>query len=371
MFTETVFSTLGLTGLPINCFLLAKRAAITYLSHAEGRIRSKFIDRILYESIESLTERRFGLSSGGSCMVRGLNPGLWIGTIILLLMSGCATTAVETEQIGVTQTEAEVIAPAPQPVAAPPRAPKVPVKPVAKNFSTVRRVITEKELRRMEEKNPDMGFYRSLEILCRLNKKDKEYIRKDMKQKRPLIVPKDFASYKDWSPLPGTITDARKFSKLILVVKDIHFLGWYQNGRLVSDTYVCIGRMNTWTKRGLYRVTEKDPSHTSTYPNAYGEPSLMPSALHIYDRVWIHTGDVVGPNCSHGCINVPIAHADRLYDWAEVGTAVLITESLKDLGRDIKRVPVENQPQKIPPAKEQGKTVDRERKMEDGRQKML
>jgi len=291
--------------------------------------------------------------------------------IILLLVSGCATTPVETEQIGVTQEESAEFAPAPPTVVAPPRTPKVSVKPVAKNFATIRRVITEKELRRMEEKDPDMGFYRSLEILCRLNRKDKEYIRKDMKQKRPLIVPKDFASYKNWSPLPRTITAARKFPKLILVVKNIHFLGWYQNGTLVSDTYVCIGKMNTWTKRGLYKVKEKDPSHMSTYPNAYGEPSLMPNALHIYERVWIHTGDVIGPNCSHGCINVPIAHADRLYDWADIGTAVLITESLMDLGRDIMRVPVENQPQKSPPAREQGKTVDGEPKMEDVRQRTL
>lgn len=144
-------------------------------------------------------------------------------------------------------------------------------------------------------------------------------------------------SYKDWSPLPEKITGARKFPKLILVVKDIPFLGWYQNGRLVGDTYVCIGRMNTWTKRGLFKVMGKDPSHMSTYPNAYGEPAFMPNALHIYDRVWIHTGDVIGPNCSHGCINVPIGHAQRLYDWANVGTAVLITESLKDLGRDIRK----------------------------------
>jgi lipoprotein-anchoring transpeptidase ErfK/SrfK len=308
-------------------------------------------------------------------MVRELNRGLWIGTIILLLMSGCTTAPIETEQNGITREEAAAVTPAPQPVVAPPvpATPKAPVKPVAKDLSTVRRVITEKELRRIEQKDPDMGFYRSLEILCRLNKKDKEYIRKDMKQKRLLIVPKNFYSYRDWSPLPGTVTRARKFSKFILVVKNIPFLGWYQNGKLVGDTYVCIGKMNDWTKNGLYRVTEKDPRHMSTYPNAYGEPSLMPNALHIYDRVWIHTGDVIGPNCSHGCINVPIAHADKLYNWAEVGTAVLITESLKDLGRDIKKVPVENQPQKAPPPREPGKTVDggQKRKTENGSHKML
>jgi len=176
-----------------------------------------------------------------------------------------------------------------------------------------------------------------------------------MKRKRPLIVPKNFSSCKDWSPLPGSIAEAGKFPKFILVVKDIPFLGWYRNGKLVADTYICIGKTNTWTKNGLYRVDAKDPRHMSTYPNAYGDPAFMPNALHIYDRVWIHTGDVIGPNCSHGCINVPITPAEKLFNWADVGTAVLVTGSLKDLSRDLKTAHFKNQQQKPQQAKEKGK----------------
>jgi lipoprotein-anchoring transpeptidase ErfK/SrfK len=271
-------------------------------------------------------------------MFRGLNPGLWIAAIALLLVSGCTTAPVDTEQFEITPDQAGAT-PAVESAAAPspPNASVKQAKPAAKDFSTQRRTITEKELRKLEAKDSDLEFYRCIEILCRLNRKDKEYIREDMKLKRPLIVPRNFSSYKDWSPLPANIKGAGKFPKLILLVKDIHFLGWYQNGRLVGDTYVCIGKMNTWTKRGIYRVQGKDPRHMSTYPNAYGKAAFMPDALHIYDRVWIHTGDVTGPNCSHGCINVPIAYSDKLYDWADVGTSVLITESLKDLGRDIQK----------------------------------
>ena len=286
-------------------------------------------------------------------MVRRLNPGLWIATIALLLMSGCATTPVDTEQTEFIPEEAETAPLAPQQAEAP-YPPKAPVRHARKDVSTVRRVITENEVRKLAEKDPALEFYRCIEILCRLNKKDKEYIREDMKLKRPLIVPRDFSSYKDWSPLPGNIAGAGKYPKLIVVVKNIQFLGWYQNGKRVGDTYVCIGKMNTWTRRGMYSVKEKDPRHMSTYPNAYGYPAYMPDALHIYDRVWIHTGDVIGPNCSHGCINVPIAHAEKLYNWAKVGTVVLITESLKDLGRDIKAASSQNGPKKAQPAKEQG-----------------
>jgi lipoprotein-anchoring transpeptidase ErfK/SrfK len=294
-------------------------------------------------------------------MLRGLNPGLWISLIVLLLICGCAKAPVNTEQFDPINDEAQAV-----PVAEPtPEAhsfPKAPVKPAGKDLSTLRRVITDKAVRKLQQKDPDLEFDRCIEILCRLNNKDQEYIREDMKLMRPLTVPKNFSSYKDWSPLPGNIAGAGKVPKLILLVKNIHFLGWYQNGRLVDDTYVCTGKMNTWTKRGLYKVKAKDPNHMSTYPNAYGYPAFMPNALHIYDRVWIHTGDVIGPNCSHGCINVPIYPAEKLYNWTDVGTAVLITESLTDLGRDIKTARLDKlNPQKAPPLKEKGKQDNRQK----------
>ncbi len=300
-----------------------------------------------------MAEHSFGLSSRGSFMVKGFNPGLLVSLLLLLFISGCATAPVGTEQPQSVNDEVETAPVAVQPVKTPPP-PKAAAKPASKNFATVRRVITEKEVRKLQQKDPDLEFSRCIEILCRINKKDKEYIRADMKRKRPLRVPKNFSAYKDWSPLPEKITGAGKFPKFILVVKDIPFLGWYQNGKLVGDTYIGIGKMNGWTKKGLYRVKAKDPWHMSTYPNAYGDPSVMPNALHIYERVWIHTGDVIGPNCSHGCINVPIAPAERLYGWADVGTTVLITQSLKDLGRDIKTAPLEKQPQKPPSATVKG-----------------
>ncbi len=206
---------------------------------------------------------------------------------------------------------------------------------VQKPVPAVKRVISEKELRNIERKDPRLHYQKCLEILARFNGKDKEYIRSDIKHRRALLVPRDFEAQKDWTPLPPALTGVGHIPKLLLVVKDLSFLGWYERGRLAGSTYVCIGKLKTWTKRGMYRIKGKDADHMSTYLNAYGEPALMPMALHVYGRVWIHAGDVNGRNCSHGCINVPIFTSCTLYDWAEIGTVVLITESMKDLGRDI------------------------------------
>lgn len=281
---------------------------------------------------------------------------------ILFLLSGCAVRNVDMQQIdyvGPAEEQEEEM-----PVAGQPASTAAPAKPtVKKDLAVVRRKITEQEVRKLQAKDPELDFYKCVEILSRLNKKDKEYIRADMKHKRAMQVPRDFSAYKNWTPLPRTLMGAGKFPKCILVVKDIPFLGWYERGKLVGDTYVCIGKMRTWTKRGMYRVKEKDPNHMSNYPNAYGEPSLMPMAMRVYDRVWIHTGDVIGANCSHGCINVPIAYADKLYAWTEIGTVVVITESLKDLGRQME-AGFQEQPQQNqnPPANKQKPAPKTEKK---------
>jgi len=40
---------------------------------------------------------------------------------------------------------------------------------------------------------------------------------------------------------------------MILIVKDIPFLGWYEQGRLVGDTHICIGKKSNWTRAGNSR----------------------------------------------------------------------------------------------------------------------
>ena len=153
-------------------------------------------------------------------------------------------------------------------------------------------------------------------------------------------VPYDFRACMTWTPLPHGIAQIAGHSKFILVAKDIPFLGWYEEGKLVGDTYVCIGKKPEWTKAGLYRVREKVVDQvSSSYRNAYGEPALMPYAMRIYGRVWIHCGDVTGGYCSHGCINLPLDAAVQLFKWADQRTLALIVDSLDDLKQALEKHP--------------------------------
>ncbi len=191
------------------------------------------------------------------------------------------------------------------------------------------RVITENELERVSQRDRDLSPSVSLRILAKLNARDFDYIAQDIRDGTPIKVPNDFNAFKTWTPLEKFIPDVADLPRFILIVKDLPYIGWYERGRLVGDTYICVGKVDGATREGLYTVKEKDINHVSrSYPNAWGQPAPMPWALRVYETVWIHAGDIVRGHCSHGCINLPIFPAMHLFDWATAGTPVLIVKSL-------------------------------------------
>jgi hypothetical protein len=197
------------------------------------------------------------------------------------------------------------------------------------NATWTHRVITSDELERLSRRDMDLSPSVSLRILAKLNARDFDYIAQDIREGKPIKVPNDFAAFKNWTPLDKYIPDVADLPKFILIVKDSPHIGWYERGMLVGDTYICVGKVNSATSEGLYTVKEKDLNHVSrSYPNAFGEPAPMPWALRVYGTVWIHAGDIVAGHCSHGCINLPIFSAMKLFEWATPGTPVLIVDSL-------------------------------------------
>jgi hypothetical protein len=200
------------------------------------------------------------------------------------------------------------------------------------------RAVSEGELLDACERDPELTPGACHDILARLNIKDPAYIRKDVAKGIVLTVPNDFSSYKTWTPLPRHLPQVARVGKFVLVVKNIPFLGWYEKGRLKGDTQICIGKKREWTRAGLYSVMDKDPDHISqSYRSAMGYPALMPFALQIYGRVWVHGGDVVGGYCSHGCINLPLETSEKLFQWADKGTIVLIVDSLEVLHETLEK----------------------------------
>lgn len=196
------------------------------------------------------------------------------------------------------------------------------------------KVVTEDELWDSCEKGSKLDPVLCREILSRLNCRARYYIFDDVRRGRPIKVPDDFAGFRDWTPMPPSLPQFADLPRLIVVAKDIPFLGWYEMGRLRRDSMACIGVKGEATEKGYYKVLEKDPDHHSrSYSNDFGEPAWMPWALRVYGTVWIHAGDVSSAFCSHGCIILPPEYAEDLYGWAETGTPVVIVDSLQDLDR--------------------------------------
>jgi hypothetical protein len=202
------------------------------------------------------------------------------------------------------------------------------------DLSWTERVVTEEELIGLFNRNPALDLDTCREILGRLNGKEVYYIRSDIRTGTRLKVPVDFGAYLGWTPLPARVAAFAIYPRLILVVKEIPFLGWYEAGKLAGDSQACIGRDGQHTEAGFYRVLDKDEDHRSrSYPNEYGAPAWMPYSLHLYGTVYIHAGNLFGDHCSHGCVILPIGKAETLYRWAEAGTPVLVVETLDRVSR--------------------------------------
>jgi lipoprotein-anchoring transpeptidase ErfK/SrfK len=134
--------------------------------------------------------------------------------------------------------------------------------------------------------------------------------------------------------------------KAIMVSIGEQALRAYQDGRLVLFTYVTTGRPQLPTVTGHFYIYEKvtpwefispwPPSSPFYYPPTWIK-YWMPfySGYGLHDAWWrAHYGpgtNVYGdgpgssePTGTHGCVNIPFAQTQWLWNWAPVGTPVVV-----------------------------------------------
>lgn len=135
--------------------------------------------------------------------------------------------------------------------------------------------------------------------------------------------------------------------KVILVSLSGQWLYAYAEGVLAFDNAVETGRPELPTPAGTFSVLEKlrDVTFTSPWPPGspnYYEPTHINYALlfkeggYFLHDAWWHVQFGPGSNVphqlpdggwetgSHGCVGMPIPEAKRLYEWAPLGTPVII-----------------------------------------------
>lgn len=151
------------------------------------------------------------------------------------------------------------------------------------------------------------------------------------------------------STKPGVPPAPLHTGKVILVSLSGQWLYAYANSALAFDNAVETGRPELPTPAGTFSVLEKlrDVTFTSSWPPGspyYYEPTFINYALlfkpggYFLHDAWWHVKFGPGGNVphqlpdrswetgSHGCVGMPIPDARRLYNWAPVGTPVIIRD---------------------------------------------
>lgn len=99
----------------------------------------------------------------------------------------------------------------------------------------------------------------------------------------------------------------------------------YEGMRLVQQFEVSTGAADSQTKPGTFRIYSKSKSANMDSQD-YDVPAV-PYVL-FYDKDYAFHGaywhDAFGTPVSHGCVNLRVDDARWLFEWAEVGTVVLI-----------------------------------------------
>jgi lipoprotein-anchoring transpeptidase ErfK/SrfK len=97
----------------------------------------------------------------------------------------------------------------------------------------------------------------------------------------------------------------------------------YEGDTPVYQVTVSTGLPSTPTVIGQYRIYVKYPAQTMSGPGYYLPD--VPYVMYFYLGYGIHGTywhNNFGQPMSHGCVNSPTPDAQRLYNWAEVGTLV-------------------------------------------------
>lgn len=109
----------------------------------------------------------------------------------------------------------------------------------------------------------------------------------------------------------------------------------FENGNLLDEFAVSTGKASTPTKRGNFSVISKYPVG---YGGLGGDTWAMPFFMGVYkaggQENGIHelpfingyreSSRSLGRRLSHGCIRLGIGPAQKVYNWAEIGTEVII-----------------------------------------------
>lgn len=95
----------------------------------------------------------------------------------------------------------------------------------------------------------------------------------------------------------------------------------YRNGERIGYSTISAGRAGHATPTGIFTVLQKDKDHHSSLYNS----AAMPYTERLtWDGIALHAGGVPGYPSSHGCVHLPTAFAEALFQASASGMVVVI-----------------------------------------------
>ncbi len=123
------------------------------------------------------------------------------------------------------------------------------------------------------------------------------------------------------------------FNKLIEVNLVQKQMWLYENGTFVRQYAVSAGKPSTPTPIGEFRIYSKfateDMKGTNPDGTPYFQPHVhwvnyfLPGGYAVHGVYWHPLSWFGNINSSHGCVGLPDAEAEWVYDWAPIGTTVI------------------------------------------------
>jgi hypothetical protein len=112
---------------------------------------------------------------------------------------------------------------------------------------------------------------------------------------------------------------------LAVVALDAQRISIYDaNGKMIQQSPVSTGSTGYETPAGIFSVVQKKPVHNS---NLYQDGNMPFMQRITWTGIALHAGALPGYPASHGCVRLPIAFAERLFELTDVGMRVVLTPS--------------------------------------------
>lgn len=163
-----------------------------------------------------------------------------------------------------------------------------------------------------------------------------EWLRYPERVKKHLYVAADFVEpFLDEGIKETASASTTKTTKRIVVDRGEQMLYAYEGDELFMKEKVSTGLELTPTPRGTFTIYKKTPSRYMQGPipgistHYYDLPGVPWNLYFSNEGAVIHGAywhNSFGKQWSNGCVNLPIASAEKIYKWADVGTKVLVRD---------------------------------------------